>query len=225
MIAPQDPRHGRRAGYCAGCRCQPCTDAAARYERGRQLDLLTGRPRLVPAIGAQRRAQALAALGYSWQAIGDHVGMERTNLRRFVHRSDQAVMTARLARRFAAAYDALSMTVPTAPAGRQARAITEARTAAQTAGWPPPLAWEGLDIDDPTTVPDLGPRGDVDEYDEAVVLRALEGDTTLRLTRADRFEIVARARARGWSLRDIEARTALTKPERYLTPTSEETAA
>lgn len=55
-------------------------------------------------------------------------------------------------------------------------------------------------------------------FDESAVLRRLGGDRNVPLTRADRVEVVRRARSAGWTYRDLEQRAGVTKPERYLTP-------
>jgi ParB family chromosome partitioning protein len=54
------------------------------------------------------------------------------------------------------------------------------------------------------------------DYDEAVVIRRLNGDQTVRTRKADRIEIVRRAQARGMSQLDIERVTGLTKVDRYV---------
>lgn len=61
-------------------------------------------------------------------------------------------------------------------------------------------------------------------FDEAAVVRALNSDRSLALTRADRIEVVRRAREAGWSFLDIERRTSVTKPERYIIRENQEQA-
>lgn len=61
----------------------------------------------------------------------------------------------------------------------------------------------------------------ISDFDEAVVLRALEGDRTVLGARgltAERVEIVRRAKERGWTYSDIERITGITKPDRYVLP-------
>lgn len=226
-MRPDDPRHGARgrAGYDQHRRdneepCQPCRDAAARYERGRQLDILTGRPRLVPAAGARRKIQALVALGHPFAAIARQVGVRSENLRKFAYR-DTDIMLARLAHQIDAAYDALSMRLPDTAPGQPARRSAEARTIAREHGWAVPLAWEGLDINDPATAPHNDQAlHDESDVDEVAVLRALNGHPPEHLTKAERIEIVTAARALGMSLKQITARTGISKPERYIRPST-----
>jgi transcriptional regulator with XRE-family HTH domain len=51
-----DPRHGKRSGYLAGCRCDPCWTAHRRYCKAYTLD---GRRRTVPAERAQEHVTTL----------------------------------------------------------------------------------------------------------------------------------------------------------------------
>lgn len=219
-MSPADPRHGTKAGYHAHRNagqpaCGPCTDAAARYERARQLDLLNGRDRLVPSIGTQRRLRALVALGHTWKTLGDQLGMERTNVRRLAVR-EPGIMRASLADAIATLYDAWSMRVPTTTDGPGARRIREARQLAADNGWLPPLAWEGIDIDDPNAVAD--PGGVDDDVDPVVIQRILAGDPTpaRAATPAERHLVVTTWETTGRPLRDLIDLTGW-KPERYRT--------
>jgi hypothetical protein len=91
---------------------------------------------------------------------------------------------------------------------------------ARNRGARPPLAW-----DDPGTLawPNGRPeragvgsnRTHKDDVDPIAVERAMAGDR-VKLTRAERFEVVAGLRRQGMSLLQIEALTVITKPERYI---------
>lgn len=112
----------------------------------------------IGVTGTSRRLQALAVLGWSVRAIAAETGTHW----RTIH-----VLRAPLVERTgphnaavaAELYDRLGMTP--GPSRQTARC-------AVAAGWAPPLAWEGIDIDDPDTVPDLGQRTpvrvDLDEW-------------------------------------------------------------
>lgn len=99
------------------------------------------------AIGAQRRAQALAAMGWSisWQAeqLGKRVTNYSTELRHVRLSYPTWVAVKDL-------YDRHSMTRGPFPV---------AAKRAHSAGWAPPLAWDDDTIDDPTATPDLGDAG------------------------------------------------------------------
>ena len=143
-MSPDDPRHGTRAGYNAHQKqsetaCDACKRAAATYQARREWEKLQGRPRSIPAIGVQRRIQALMAIGWSSaeqaKVLGRHKRViERLRFVTFVHREtyDQIV----------AMYEQLS--------GRPGPS-TISRTRARAAGYAPPLAWD--DIDDPDEQP------------------------------------------------------------------------
>jgi DNA-binding XRE family transcriptional regulator len=101
-------------------------------------------PFRVPATGATRRVQALAALGWTRAQIADAAGLHEHGIGdvmagsvTYVYRTtDQGIRRA---------YDALSM--------RHGRSV-HARRRAAAAGWPPPLAWDDFTIDDPATQPE-----------------------------------------------------------------------
>ena len=57
-------------------------------------------------------------------------------------------VTRETARRMAAVYDRYAMTVPPASG-----AVTQTRDRAAAKGWPPPLAWDDEDLDNPTALP------------------------------------------------------------------------
>lgn len=95
------------------------------------------------AVGTMRRLQALIAIGHSQREIAHKLGVLETNLFRLVN-GNQTVVTAERARQVEAIYDAMS----TAP-GHCTRALRKA----QRRNYAPPMAWEGLEIDDPDARP------------------------------------------------------------------------
>lgn len=149
MLPPDDPRHGTTRGYHAGCHEACCRAAIARYEKEGRLARLRG-GRAVPALGAQRRLQALMRLGWTSQDIADAAGWANRNhvLRilngqkgkptRWLERGTDTI-----ARRV---YTELCMTVPERT-GYRIRTIKHA----ERNGWAPPLAWN--DIDNPGEKP------------------------------------------------------------------------
>lgn len=226
-MTPDDPRHGTYAGGSAHRAagedvCPRCLRAEARYEQERQLDLLSGHPRAVPAVGMQRRLQALVALGHTFRHIGAALAVS-PSAAHYLATRDKAYARATTVAKVHSLYEAWSMLLPPSATSVDQKNASYARTVAAKRGWAPPLAWEGIDIDDPAAVPDHGAPRDDDQVDDVAVQRALAGDSTVHLNRLERFDVVRRARAAGWSLRDIEERTSITKPERYL-PDREEAA-
>lgn len=212
-MTPDDPRHGTNAGYLAHVEsdrdyCQPCRDAHAEYQRlrwRRKYQMRTD-ALYVDALGVHRRIQALQMLGWRFADIDAAMGID-------VSWAQHALTHTRVhvsrARTLAATYEALSMTL--GPSSR-------VRTWAKRKQWAPPLAWN--DIDDPNERPHgqrrpSNMRPTLDDLDPVAVERAMAGDR-IELTKAERLEVVARLRNQGWSLRDIEDRTVITKAERYI---------
>ena len=144
-------RHGTLAGYhLDGCRCDHCTAAAARYEKRRNLDALSGQPRTVPTIGSRRRVQALAVKGFPLRVIADRLGLPQNRLHRTVHGTR---MSAAEAAALAGVYRRLRRADPAAY-GVDADSAAKTRGHARVKGWVGPEAWEVADIDDPDASPD-----------------------------------------------------------------------
>ena len=143
-------RHGSTvAAWAWGCRCEPARAAMRRYEKGRALDRLKGRPRTVDATGTVRRLQALNALGWTNSDIAQRMGITGfrpgESVTRFKQKTRVRTTTAELVARV---YDELSMT----PGPSE---ITRKR--ALQAGWLPPLAYDDdeLDLPDSTGISEI----------------------------------------------------------------------
>ena len=152
-MTPDDPRHGKVAGYTAGCRNTCCRHAIAVYNQQRLLKALRGEPTTgwIPATGTQRRLQALVALGWSFPRIGSHCGLEPSFLKHVA--KHQGLVAPLTADRVARVYDELSMRLPPQNTGGERQGATRARNVAAKHGWLPPLAWDDDTIDDPTAQP------------------------------------------------------------------------
>lgn len=211
-IAPDDPRHGRSAGYVAGCRESCCRTAIADYARNlRTRQYLNGGPLTVDGTGTRRRIQALMALGWSGPRIDEHLGKRRTYTVRIL--LDDGPVLLKTAEMVARTYDALSMTLPPSETRQERQVATRTRNYAKARGWVPPLAWNN--IDDPTENPNVG--RDDRAVDPVVVDRILAGDFSLSRTAntAERAEVVRRWRADGRSTNELERLTGW-RPHRYL---------
>ena len=94
---------------------------------------------LVTAIGARRRLKALARMGWSCDAIADRVHCDPRTLRSILggwqQKSRKSVVD-----KIAQFYDTHSMTMGPS---------IQARVQAERKQWPPPLAWDDHDLDDP----------------------------------------------------------------------------
>ncbi len=91
------------------------------------------------SVGAHRRVQALAAMGWPGRVVAVHLGVSQSRLAVLTARP---VMSYRYWRAITEVYDRWGTTP-----GPSARCQSRARTL----GWPTALAWEGVDIDDPRT--------------------------------------------------------------------------
>ena len=154
-MTPDDPRHGTSAGYIAGCRCDDCGAAKLAYNKGlRWQRHTTGKGRKTDPTGILRRIQALACLGWSVAALARRSGMHHQVL----HAAGKYYPTVYLstARKVAALYDDLSMTPAPETTHGERLSAAKARAHAARRGYAPPLAWEGVDIDDPAARPDVG---------------------------------------------------------------------
>ena len=138
-MTPDDSRHGTEAGcrehYRHGEKpCDPCREAHRRRNIMRRLY-----PHKCPALGSQRRVQALQAIGYSRLRVARELGYSDNGSIAYLMRAD-AMLTS-TAERIADVYDRLCMTIP------DGAGATRARTWAQRHGYAPPLAWDNPDTD------------------------------------------------------------------------------
>jgi hypothetical protein len=112
-----------------------------------------GSKALVDATGPQRRLQALVAVGYSQASLGRRLGITPQN---FTATMNAARLTAATARAVRALYDELWNVPPDESEHRQRISVSRARNTARANGWPPPMAWDDDQIDNP----DAGPAED-----------------------------------------------------------------
>lgn len=209
-MSPDDPRHGEYRGAIAHAMdgerpCQPCRTAAATYRRNlRARRYLTRQDRLyIDSTGTIRRIRALMALGWRLADLDQALG-HRADVNYCHNITRQAKVHYKTARKVAGLYDRLSMKL--GPSERT-------RTIAQKRGWLPPLAWDDDHIDDPTYRPRRGSnRRRTTDIDPAVVQRFLAGEYDLRLTRAEKFEVVRRWQGSQYELEKVSG----FKPERYI---------
>lgn len=163
ILPADDPRHGTDAGYVAHRRsgfpaCGSCirAHAVANKRRG----LASTPPRKVPALGTQRRVQALQALGWSRQRIAQAIGYTDQGALTYMMRADSLYPAT--AARIAEVYEQMSMVVPVGSGANRAR------TWAKRHGYLPPLAWD--DIDDPNEQPSVDAYRPVKHWRNAELL-------------------------------------------------------
>lgn len=187
-----------------------------------ELDLADGA--YVPNTDTARRLQALVANGWSMSKLGAFLDVQPGNFNPVITGARRKVTVA-TAKRVHALYIELADQAPPEDIHQNKSAATRARNLAARNGWAQPLRIGGRlhvgatlslpDLDDCPVI-DLGPG-----FDEAAVTRRLGGDRSTPVTKADRIEIVRRARAAGWSYLDLERRAGINKPDRYLTDTQD----
>lgn len=103
----------------------------------------------IPNVGTMRRLQALAAIGYSYNLIGEYLGgVEASNIWKYITGHQKTVSTD-FARRVEKVFHELQLH----PRLGSDYATRRARAHAVSKGWAPPLAWDEGAIDDPMAKP------------------------------------------------------------------------
>jgi hypothetical protein len=131
---------------------------------------------LVPGHHLYRRVEALAALGWSARAVGEHSGITHDIL---VIRHPRVL--AATVDRLRPTYDALSMTHPAPTTWHERQAVSSCINRARRRGWAPPLAWDDIDNDPAPATPDR----DTDAIDDIAIALAVDG-VEVSLTPAER---------------------------------------
>ena len=134
-----------------GCRCAPCTQAAAEYRGHRSRMIAYGRwERRVDATGTRRRVQALMRCGWSAARLSGLLGGDESHARKILGYRQVSTETERAVR---ALYDELWDRPPPEGTDPERRAASRARNYAARHGFAPPQAWDDDVIDDPDGKP------------------------------------------------------------------------
>lgn len=163
-------RHGTYPAYQhAGCRCPDAREAWRLYYFKHRHKLLS--PAWVESTGARRRVRALMRVGFtSWDITRAAVNAGFLVSRYTVvplAMSRNSRISATTHNAVKAAYDSLS--------GLFGESVTNI-ACSRRKGWPSPLAWEGVDIDDPNKKPQgLRALNESDDWDWVIVERAKKG--------------------------------------------------
>lgn len=203
-MLPEDSRHGSYAGanahWASGVPiCEPCKAAATKYHKARKLRLLAGQEPHVPILGTRRRIQALSAIGWSYNQIGEVIGVTRNNVRRLATDETYTKVTRETAEKVKECYRQMSMTLP----DNSNRRRDYFRTRATTLGWAPPLAWDDIDND---PEPIIVTKAKDEQIDEIAVQRFLSGDD-VALTHTERRAVLFAWEKAGRSLASLERRS------------------
>jgi hypothetical protein len=170
----------------------------------------------VDSTGTRRRLQGLVAIGWSFAQLAARLGRDAGNLKRTVA---SPTVTAQTAGEVAALFDRLWDQAPPAHTAAQRAVVSATRAYAKTRGWLPPMAWDDIDTD-----PDPDPKrpdfavvrnhtelGGEEHIDEIAVERSLNGERDIRLTYAEKVEVMRRMSQRGASIRSIAAHLSTSK--------------
>ncbi len=84
MITENDPRHGRRSGYLAGCREECCTEPNFRYQKRSKIRLQREGTQIVPAAPVVERIAWWAERGVSMSGITKAAGIGEGTIRELV---------------------------------------------------------------------------------------------------------------------------------------------
>lgn len=200
--------HGTEDCYVNGhCRRPECRKAAS---RGRKIRRLITKdqaiPLRVPIHGSRRRLQALATLGWSlpmlerYAKVTPDTFIRISKLGAWVTRS-----TAELISRL---YDELWDQEPPRNTLLERQVTGRQRGIAKRNGWAPPMAWAGIDMDDPEASPRLDADEDEGEiFDWVKVERAVSGWADVKdLTRAEKEAAAEGLIRRGFSRQQIIAK-------------------
>lgn len=154
----------------------------------------------VPAIGTARRIHALQAIGWSNEELGKRLGVGKHQVGSYtlgtVNYYDTWEAVAKL-------YEELSATPGPSEWSRKR---------ARTKGYAPPLAWEGVDIDDPRQ--EVLPMEDATDshVDEVLVQRILRGEHRGDIPKPERTAVLDHAVEHGWSKSQVAEALNLSVP-------------
>ena len=139
-VCPPDHKHAKN-GTCYShhkCRCDACRERARRYARFTVIRKEKLGTQVIPARGTLRRLQALQAIGWTLQAIGEKCGMTLTTVSKLADPAHDRV-TRRTAERIDRAYREMALTPGPSDRGRGLSAKK---------GYIPPIAWNDIDRDE-----------------------------------------------------------------------------
>lgn len=208
-MTPEDPRHGHYSGYKAGCHQACCRLANARQRNLRLMRLARGQQSFTSIIGVARRLQALTRAGWTAEAIGQRMGVKRSQIKEW-RSGKYARIRVETHAKVARIYEGMCMELPPETTRVEKRAATLSRNLAIKNKWAPALAWDNIDdaAERPRVARVRTPKTDIDPV---VIARALEGHPPTYLTPAERAEIVRQARAKGWPENQIRAITGIAR--------------
>ncbi len=155
----------------------------------------------IDATGTRRRLQALITLGWSQAELARRLGRGTNSLRGTITASRVTSVTAAAVH---AVYEHLWNTAPDESTAARADAAATARAHARQHGWLAPLAWDDIDTDpEPQPPATAAMPPDVDELDIEIAIDRLTAGQRVRLSMAERDEVIRVLTDRGHSLEQI----------------------
>ena len=192
--------HGSYLRYVKhGCRCDLCRAADTRVRKRRRYRTKDQAiPLRVNAVGSRRRLQALACLGWTLPELERRAGERPKYYNEMMYAPSKTLDRGR-AERISSLYDELWDQEPPQVDEADRFRAAYAKTTARRNGWAPPMAWAGIDMDDPEAQPALDAELDDDEdFDWVKVERVLDGRARAsKLNRAEKRQVVLTMTARG----------------------------
>jgi hypothetical protein len=150
-----------------------------------------------------RRLKALAAIGWSPTAIAGELRICPARIARILKSANVTVATAGAIRSL---YDRAGDTPPPTYTKKQRDSAEKARTRARRYRWSPPMAWDNIESDAEPNHSELRRRPSSSlDIDEIAVERAMNGDQ-VRLSGAERDEVIRRLTEKGYPVREIADR-------------------
>lgn len=171
---------------------------------------------IIDGADTARRLQALMSIGWSAAKLGHRLGILPSNMTPLLW--GQRPVTVETAKAVHALYVELADTAPPESEHRDKIAAARARNYARTNGWVPPLRINGRLVVGqavPTEVDTDDEPESLTELDEAAINRRMTGEHSVKVTRAERLELVRRLHAQGLSDGQIAVRTGIHKDQVY----------
>lgn len=145
QLCPPSHKHGVTVTCynSHGCRCRPCV-TERQVKRGPydwNARVMRGDGVWVDAVGARRRLQALAYMGWSAQVIAEKIGSHYRPLMK-IRAGEYARVRLSSHQRIAEVFEVLAMQSAPGRSGRVTRGHAAGR------GWHGPLAWDDIDRDE-----------------------------------------------------------------------------
>lgn len=196
---PPDHKHDQTSTCYTGhkCRCDACTLANTERSFYRRHMLSADRQDVFETIvegrGVNRRLQALTAIGWTAERLGQRLGVSRDQVLDWQVR-DRVTLTTH--ERVATLYDELSDTPAPMDTPGDRHSAKLAHTRAAQHGWARPIDWDDIDLDDAP-----GATQEV-LVDELAVQLAIAGHQ-VKLTREERQLAVRTLNARRFNDQEI----------------------